>query len=212
MGFLDDVAALVQDQAIRRLAERRSRSRDLGEDALQDTFRSVAQTQNPEAIRDLRAFFCKSLINAINRQLALSAPIPAEDIAAIADSRQSLSSSAAAASACVASQAELRVLAEAAVSRLERDRADLMAKVPGRSDDPLRYQSAIIAVTATILRLLFAGPVTQEDWNAILRSEYPQWCDDRGQARDAMYQRLSRGRADVQQLLQTLVPRDQFAS
>jgi hypothetical protein len=212
MGFLDDLAELVQDPAIRRLAERRARSRDLAEDALQETFRSVAQTQNPEAIRDLRAFFCKSLINAINRQLALSAPIPAEDIAAIADSRQSLSSSDTSASASVASQAELRVLAEAAVSRLERDRVELMAMVPGRSDNPLRYQSAIIAATAAILRLLFAGPVTSEDWNAVLRSEYPQWCDDPGLARDAVYQRLSRGRADVQVLLQALVPRDRFAS
>ena len=44
-SFLDDLAELVQDPAIRRLAERRAGSRELAEDALQETFRAVAQTR-----------------------------------------------------------------------------------------------------------------------------------------------------------------------
>jgi hypothetical protein len=211
MGFLDDLAKLVQDPAIRRLAERRARSRDLAEDALQDTFRAVGQMQHPEAINDLRAFFCKSLIRTINRQFALSAPIPADDIDAIADSRLMLSPGPSS-SASVASEAHLRLLAEVALTRLERDRAELMAMVPPRSGDPLRYQSTIIAVAATILCLLIEGPVTMADWNAVLRSEYPQWCDKPGLAHDAMYQRLSRARGDVQLLLRAILPRERFAS
>jgi hypothetical protein len=182
------------------------------EDALQDTFRAVAQTQNPEAIEDLRAFFCKSLIRAINRQLTLSAPIPAGDIATVADSRQGLSSSGPSPPPSVASEAHLRLLAEVALTRLERNRGELMAMVPARSDDPGRYQVTIIAVARTILRLLFEGPVTMADWNAILRSEYPQWCDEPGLARDATYQRLGRARADVQFLLRAILPRERFAS
>ena len=212
MEFIDDLANLVEDPAIRRLAERRARSRELAEDALQDTFYAVARTQHPDAINDLRAFFCKSLIRAINRQLTLSAPIPAGDIGAIADSRQGLSSSGTSPPASVASKAQLRLLAEAALTRLERDRAELMAMVPARSGDPVRYQSAILAVAATILRLLFEGSVTPADWNAVLKSAYPQWCDESGLVGDAMYQRLSRAREDVRLLLQSILPRERFAS
>ena len=212
MGLHDDLAELVEDAAIRRLAQRRAGSRELAEDALQDTFRAVAQTQHPEAIEDLRAFFCKSLIRAINRQLTLSAPVPAGDIGAIADSRQGLSSSGASPPAPVESEAYLRLLAEIALARLERDRAELMAMVPARSGDPRRYQYTIIEATGTILRLLFAGPVTTADWNAVLRSQCPQWCGEPGLASDAMYQRLSRARADVKFLLRAILPRERFAS
>jgi hypothetical protein len=212
MGLLDDLAKLVEDPAIRRLAERRARSHELAEDALQDTFRAVGQTRNPEAIEDLRAFFCKSLIHAINRQLTLSAPIPAGDIAAIADSRQGLSSSGTSASASVASEAHLRLVAEAALTRLERDRAELMTMVPARSGDPRRYRRTIVAAAGRILRLLFEGPVTMADWNAVLRSEYPQLWDEPGLAHDALYQRLSRARADIQVLLRVILPRDLIAS
>jgi DNA-directed RNA polymerase specialized sigma24 family protein len=212
MGFLDDLAELVEDPAIRRLAERRARSHEVAEDALQETFYAVARTQHPGAIEDLRAFFCKSLIRAIYRQLTLSAPIPAGDIAAIADRRQGLSSSGTPAPASVESEADLRLLAEAALIRLERDRAELMAMVPGRSDDPRRYRRMIVAVTERILRLLFEGPVATADWNAVLRLEYPQLCDDPGLARDALHQRLSRARGDAQMLLQAILPRERFAS
>lgn len=207
MGFLDDLAKLTADPAIRRLAERRARNRELAEDALHETFRAVAQTRHPEAINDLRAFFCKSLIHEINRQLALSAPVPAEEIGAIADGRPGAS-----ASASVESEACLHLLAEIALTRLERDRAGLMAMVPARSGEPLRYQSTIIAAAAAILRLLLEGPVTTADWNAVLRSVNPQWCDEPGLAHDAMYQRLSRARADMQFLLRAILPRDRFAS
>jgi len=209
MGFLEDLAKLVEDPEVRRLAERRARSRELAEDALQETFRTVAQTQNPGAIRDLRAFFCKSLIHEINHQLARPAPVPADDIGAISDRSQDRTS---AAPASVEAEAHVRLLAQAALARLERDRRSLMASVPARSADPRHYQSTIIAAAATILLLLVEGIVTAADWNAILRSGYPQWCEEPGLARDAIDQRLSRARSDVQSLLQAIFPRDQLAS
>ena len=212
MGFLDDLAKLVEDPEVRRLAERRARSHELAEDALHETFRAVAQTQNPEAIRDLRAFFCKSLIHEINHQLARSVPVLTEDICAISDRRQDHTSSAGASpSASAESEAHVRLLAEAALTRLERDHARLMASVPARSDDPRRYRSTIIAAARTILRLLFEGHVTSADWNVVLKSEYPQWCDEPGLARDAIDQRLSRARGDVQSLLQAIFTRDELA-
>ena len=54
--------------------------------------------------------------------------------------------------------------------------------------------------------------MTSADWNAVLKSEYPQWCDEPALARDAIDQRLSRARGDVQSLLRAIFPRDELAS
>lgn len=212
MAFHDDLAKLVADPAIRALAIRRARSRELAEDALHDTFYAVAKTGNPEAIEDLRAFFCKSLIRTINRRFSLSEPIPTEDISATADGFQDFSPSGISSPAAVEDEAQLHILAEAVLTRLDRERAELMAMVPARSDDPHRYRSTIVDAAGTILRLLLRGPVTTADWNAVLGAEYLQWCNDSGLARDALYQRLSRARADVQALLQAILPRDWLTS
>lgn len=208
MGFHDDLAEVVQDPAIRRLAMRRARSRELAEDALQDTFYAVARTRHAETIEDLPAFFCRSLIRVINRQFTLSGPFLAEDIGAVADSRQGHSSSGNPATASVADEVQLRILAEAALKRLEYEQAELIATIPGRSSDPHQYRHKILMSASRILCLLFEGPVTMADWNAVLRSEDPQWCDQPGLALEARYQRLSRARADVQALLRIILPLD----
>lgn len=209
MGFQDDLAELVKDPEIRRLALRRARNLELAEDALQETYRAVAQMRNPETIEDLRKFFCKSLIRTIGRQFTVAVPIPAEDIDAIADSCQN---SGAPSSGSVEDEVHLRILAEVAFTRLERDRPGLMAMIPARSDDPHLYRCAILAAAATIFYLLLRGPVTTADWNSALRSGYPQWCDEPGLPSDTVYQRLSRARADVQFLLRAILPRDRLAS
>jgi hypothetical protein len=171
----------------------------------------VAQTKCLEKVGDLRAFFRKSLVRTISRELALSeltlaAPMLAEDIAAIADSRRGLSPPGTSESASIASEVHLRILTEVAFSRLERERGELMAMIPARSADPRRYRNTILAAAGRILRLLFEGPVTAADWNAVLRSEYPQWYDEPGLAHEALYPRLSRARADVQLLLRVILP------
>jgi hypothetical protein len=213
MGFRDDLAELVKDPAIRRLAERRAHSHELAEDALQDTFCAVARTQHPEAINDLRAFFCRSLIHQINHQLALSPPVPIEDIGAVSDRHQDLtSSSGTSPPTSVASEAQLDLLAEVAFTRLEREAGELMALIPARSSDPHHYRSSIFAAAETILRLLFEGFMTSADWNAVLKSKNPQWCEEPGLPQDLVHQRLSRARRDVQLLLRAILPRDEFAS
>jgi DNA-directed RNA polymerase specialized sigma24 family protein len=206
-GFLDDLAALVQDPAIRALARHRAGSRELAEDALQDTFYYAAR-KSPEEIRDLLSFFCKSLTRTIDRELARSAARPTEDIAAIADSRPGLSPPGTAAADSIAGEVHLRALTEAAFNRLERERqrGELMAMIPARSEDPRRYRATILEAAEKILRLLCEGPVPAADWNAVLTSEYPQWFDESGLAYDGQYRRLSRARADVRMLLRAVLP------
>ena len=108
----------------------------------------------------------------------------------------------------------MRLLAEAVLERFEREHARemLMALVPGRSDDPRYYRTAVISAARAVFVLLIDGYVTSADWNAILKSAYPQWCDAPGLPRAAMDQRLSRARRDVQSLLRSLITRDQLAS
>ena len=213
MGFLDDIAKLVEDPDIRRLAERRAGSRELAEDALQETFRAVAQIKDPESIRDLRAFFCKSLIHEINHQLARPAPVLTEDIGTISERRQvRTSSSGPTPPVSVESEAHLRLLAGAVLTRLERDRDGLMAAIPARSGDGRRYQATIVTAALTILLLLVEGSATSADWNSVLKSAYPHWCDEHGLAPAAIDQRLSRARNDVRLLLQAIFPRELLAS
>jgi len=213
MGFHDELARIARDPEIRRLAERRAASRELAEDALQETYYAVARTRSPEHIRDLRAFFCTSLIREINHQLVRPAPILTDDIGAISDRGQGRPSPfAGARPAPVESQAHLGILAEAVLKRLDGDWAQLFVLIPARSNDPRRYQVVILGTAKAVLWLLLEGYVTQADWSAILKRAYPQWCDEPGLAREAVDQRLSRARRDVQGLLRQMFSRDDLAS
>jgi hypothetical protein len=213
MGFHDDLARIVADPDVRRLAGRRAGCRELAEDALHETYRAVARTRNPGDIRDLRAFFRTSLIREINHQLTRPAPIPTADIEGLSDRRQAgASSSPGRPSASVEGQASLRILAQVVQAQLEAPPDGLAVLIPARSDDARRYRAAITGAAITILRLLVEGYVAQADWNAVLRAAYPQWCDEPGLARDASDKRLSRARHDVQALLRAFFPRDELAS
>ena len=48
---------------------------------------------------------------------------------------------------------------------------------------PGRYRTAIVSAARAVFELLLDGYVTAADWNAILKTTYPQWCDEPGLAR-----------------------------
>lgn len=210
--FGDEVARVAQDPGVRRLARRWAGDSDLAADALQETCRTVTQTKNPENIHDLRAFFCKSLINEIAHQRARPQPVLVEDIGMTADLRQEHRPSPGNfPPASVESQAIIRLLGERTLRRLERDAGQLMTTIPARSEHPVQYRAAIVRAAKKILGLVLDGPVTSADWNAALMNEYPLLRDESA-AQDATHQRLSRARRDVQVLLQRLITRDELAS
>jgi DNA-directed RNA polymerase specialized sigma24 family protein len=215
MDIYDDLADVAADQEMYRRAVRRAGSRELAEDALQETVHAIAGRRSPEAIENLAGFFYVSLIREIDHQLGRPTAIPVGgDIGLISDRAQVRTSPAAApAPASVEDEAQLRVLAETVLNRFERERTrnQLLDLVPARSEDPRRYQNAVASAAKAIFKLLLDGYVTAADWNVILKAACPQWCDEPGLARDAIDQRLSRARRDVQYLLQSIT-RDQFAS
>lgn len=208
-----ELARVAADPEMFRLAVRRAGSRELAEDAIQDTVRAIAERKSPDAIENLRGFFYVALIREIDHQLGRPAAIPDADISLTSDRRQSRTSLSAQ-PAPVEGDAQLRILARRVLAALERERAcgGLASLIPARSGDPGRYRSAIAWAAKTIFALLVEGYVTAPDWNAILKTAYPQWCDEPGLAPDARDQRLSRARRDVQQLLRTVLSRDELAS
>ena len=215
MVFHEDLAMIVTDTEMLRLAIRRAGNRELAEDAIQETARALGERKSLDAITNLRGFFYVSLVHEIDHQLGRPSAIPAGDAAEIWDRHQGASRPAAALlPSTVVWDAHLRVLAAAVLARLERERtrSGLTAMIPARSADPCLYRSAIARAAKVIFALLLEGHVTAADWNAILKAAYPQWCDEPDLACDARDQRLSRARRDVQSLLRSVLSRDQLAS
>ena len=208
MGFSDDLAALARDPDTRRLAMRRAGSRELAEDALQETYWNVARMADPGSIRDLGAFFRTSLIREINHLRARPGPLPVEDIAAAGG--QEAASSGRPSPDSVEHEAEIRRLAQCVLGRFETDHGQLVIAVPRRSADPRYYRTAIVAATRKVFLMLVQGSVTSADWNAALKFAYPLWFAEAGLAPDAADQRLSRGRSDVRRLLQGLLAREEL--
>jgi DNA-directed RNA polymerase specialized sigma24 family protein len=214
MGFHEELASIAADLEMFRLAIRRAGSRELAEDAMQETARAIGECKNAGAIDNLRGYFYRALIHEIDHQLGRPAAIPDADIGLTSDRRQSRTSLFAQQPAPVEGDARLRILADAVLAALDRERArdGLASLIPSRSGDPGRYRSAMAWAAKTIFALLVEGYVTAPDWNAILKTAYPQWCDEPGLAADTRDQRLSRARRDVQQLLRSVLSRDELAS
>ena len=78
-SFHDELTMIWQDPPIWRLALRRAGSSDLAEDALQETYYSVARVKDPAHIENLRAFFCWAPINQISHLRGQLNPIPVDD-------------------------------------------------------------------------------------------------------------------------------------
>jgi DNA-directed RNA polymerase specialized sigma24 family protein len=215
MGFHEELARIATDPDMFRRALGRARSRELAEDAMQETVRAIAERRNPTTIENLPGFFYVALMREIDHQLGRPAAIPAADIGPLYDRGPDRASPATPVPpASVHDEVRVRILAQAVLERFEREhaRAMLIALVPARSDDPRSYRTAVVSAARAVFELLLDGHVTAADWNAILKAASPQWCGEPGLARATMDQRLSRARRDVQALLRSLLPRDQLAS
>jgi DNA-directed RNA polymerase specialized sigma24 family protein len=202
-AFLEEIMKIALDPATRAFAMRLAGTPDLAEDALQEAFYLVARAPRPETIGELRARFRSVLVREIYRShRQAEAPVADIEVAALSDRGQRVPApSQGIASADLDSEVYGLLLAEALLARLERRQAELMALIPGRSPDPLRYRESIVAAAEAILRTAVVETVSRGDLTAALREGYPEWYH-----RDAAnhFQRLSRAREDVHQLLQAL--------
>ena len=206
MGFLDDLAKLVEDAAIRRLAERRARSRGLAEDALQDTFYAVARTRNPEVIENLRAYFLRVLRNEIANQRALRRVVPLENPEdALYQGQPGTAMSGPAPAGPVDETVCSSLQMQSLLKRLADERERLRAAIPARSDDPGRYRAMIYHAAVQIIRDARNGEASEADSNAALRAAYPAYFDQPGASPNLCHQRFRRAREDVRAVLRAII-------
>ena len=211
-SFHDEVCEIREDLDIWKLAVRRAGSFDLAEDALQDTFYAVARVRDPERIENLRAFFCRALIRQIAYLRGHLSPLPIEDPEAALSRQPRRSGWGSAADAPGDDGVIWQLRTEEWLGQLRVRRRQIRAAVPERSSRPWCYRAAIVAVAEEILRAGCDGQVSPADFDAALRNAYPQWFAEAGCAQDTRYQRLSRARRDVREVLKTVVSRDELSS
>ncbi len=204
--FQERLAEIWRDPKVRSLALRRAGDQELARDALNQAYDAVAR-RGPDGIRDLRAYYCRTLINVVKNMLYEFGPSLAEDFERVAESHQD--------KPCWQRAPRLvdetvcsRLLAVAWLGPFATRRGELAGHVPGRSHDPDRYRAVIVAVSERVLRASIAGDVSDADSGPELAAIYPEWFAGPGCAENTRHQRFSRARADVRDLLRTIVSRD----
>ena len=206
-SFHEELLIICTDPEIWRFALRRAGHHDLAEDAIQETYYSVSRVKDPEHVSDVRAFFCKALAREISHQRGQRTPVPVEAPDETAGPCQQSPFWAGAPHGTVEGDALWSVLARSWLTRFERERPQLEAMVAGRSPDPGHYRQVIVAVAEQILRAAAVGSVSWADGNDALQGRYPSWLCGQDCDLATRYQRLSRARQDIRQLLKVIVSR-----
>lgn len=205
--YLQRLLVIAEDAQVRRFALARAGDLDLAEDALQQTYDTMARVKDPSRIADLKGYFYRVLIRAIYAQRGQLGATLLDDFTGLADADQGKTSGRAIPRP-VDETVATDLLARGWLSRFLAERASLTAAVPGRSADPGRYRELIASVAERILRSIVAGDVCDADRNQALRVAYPEWFAECGVPVANAHQRFSRARADVRRLLQAIVSRD----
>lgn len=204
--FLEGLLAIRHDPKVKSLALRRAGDVELAQDALSQAYYAVAR-RGPEGIQNLRAYYCRTLINAVNGLRHQFAAILTEDFERVAESHQDRPGGLPHPRAIDETVCS-HLLAGAWLEPFATRRGELAAQVPARSPDPQRYRAMIVTVAERVLRANVTGDVSDADSNPELIVVYPDWFAEPGCAENSRHQRFCRARADVRALLATIVSRD----
>jgi Sigma-70 region 2 len=201
--LIGELVHVRQDPRIFRLARRWAGSRELAEDGLQETFYLLATIRDPSRIINLRAYFCTTLYNEINKQRSQVVLVVEPDVlAGQIDPRRVLAQQA----WDVAELADWYVCCERRLTRFRRTRGALLATIPASSPDPVRYRALILTFVENLLTEAFYGCLSRAELNADLRAAYRDWFDAAGIPDSVRHKRLSRARHDLTVVLTTLDP------
>ena len=206
-GLTDAHQRLVQvwaDPQIKRLAQRHARDPQLADDALQSTYYALARLKHLDQIENMRAYFCRVLVQQVHRESAQLGAALVEDFAFVADVRGSVTDSGFASSTGFEDAACFSVQAWSWRKRLIRRRNELMARVPGRSDKPSRYRAVIYGTVEEILRAGISNEASEADRNEAFVAAYPEYFDQPGASRATCHQRFCRARMDIDGLLRAV--------
>jgi hypothetical protein len=203
--FLNQLADIQQDSAVRGLAQRLAGDTELARDALSQAYGAVAR-RGPDGIEDLRRYYCRVLINAV-KGLRSSRPSLIEDFEQAAEAHQDRR----------VGQPLPRpvdetvcsgVLAETWFREFRVRSKELIIRVHRRSPDQGRYQMTIVTIAERLLRAIVTGDVSDADANPQLAAAYPEWFAEPRCTQNNRDQRCHRAREDVRDLLRTIVDHD----
>lgn len=206
--FQQELLAIWEDPKIRSFALGLAGNRDLAEDGLDEAYRAVSRVQNPQRIRNLRAYFCRTLINVINRLRYQLGAALIEDFGRVAEAHQDQSGCHSLPPRALDEAVVMDLLARTQLDLFVTQRGELASKVPGRSPDPGRYRDVIVTVAGRVFVAIVTEDVSDADSNPSLRASYPEWFAEPECTENTCHQRFCRARADVRGLLRTIVSRD----
>jgi hypothetical protein len=204
--FLEQLLEIRQDTKVKSLALRRAGDLGLANDALNDAYYAVAR-RGPEGVKDLRAYYCRTLINVVNDLRYQFAASLTEDFERVAEIHQDKPGYLPLPRR-VDDTACSHLLARAWLEPFATRRGELADQVPGRSADPKRYCAVIVTASERVLHVNVTGDVSDADSNSELIAAYPEWFAEPGCAENTRHQRFCRARGDVRYLLSTIVSRD----
>lgn len=209
--YLEHLTVIREDPQVKRLARARAADPGAAEDALQEAFYVMAKIKRPEYIDDLRKYFCKVLLRCIYQMSAQLGAVTVNDAGGLVDAcGRGLGGEALPPQFDEAVHTD--ILTKSWLERLAKQRATLTDKVPGRSAKPGRYRDVIGTSTEGMLLAIATGDFRDVDLNLTLRAAYPEWFAERGVAISNIHQRLARARADIRDLLKSVISRDELDS
>jgi len=197
-----------QDPQVIRHALRWAGHRELAEDALQTAYLRVTSVPDPERIVNLRAYFLRVVRNEINGVYTLSQPV------LLLDGPETLQPGPAlygpALEPAVDDQACSTLQNQIFLTRHARQSAQLIAAVPARSADPVRYRMFSYAAAKQVLLGHLSLEPNDAAFPNVLRAAYPEYFGQPGAAPNTLHQRISRARDDIKALLRVIIKREEL--
>lgn len=208
LAAVEQLTEIRQDPRTRRLARRYAGDPALADDALQRTYYALAHLKNLEQIANLPAYFRTVLAREVYRERGQLGAALIEDFARVVEARQDAGGPVS--PPAIEDAVGFSLQARSWLERFAEDRDDLLAGIPARSGDPVRYRAVIYVGAEQVLRDGINAEPSDADTDEGLRAAYPEYFGQPGCLPNTLYQRFHRARDDVKRVLQAIVSRDEL--